>query len=338
MRYAEVGVSLKDQEQFIELIKRLKGGSAEQIGRFAGLFDLASVLQEYEHPLLVSSTDGIGSKTQLAVAYGQLDGLGQALVAMNVNDLATLGARPLFFLDYYGTARLDLRQGEVFLKGLVQACERAGCTLIGGETAQLSDLYRSQSALELVGFVVGLVDQPKLPDPARLRPGDRLIGLPASGPHCNGYSLIRKIIAEQKLDLRKIYPQAGERPLGQLLLEPMPIYSKVALELFERFLVKGAAHITGSGIPGNLPRVLSGQVDALLEPRSWPGLKLFEALRRWGDIPDDEMWNVFNLGLGFIVILPPAQADEALRFLAQRGERAYLIGEIARGRGTARRV
>lgn len=338
MRYAEVGVSLKDQERFVTLIKALKGPSAEQIGRFAGLFDLASVLQEYKHPLLVSSTDGIGSKTQLAVAYGQLDGLGQDLVAMNVNDLATLGARPLFFLDYYGAARLDLRQGEVLLRGLIRACEQAGCTLLGGETAQLTDLYRSRSALELVGFVVGIVDRPKLPDPAQLRPGDRLIGLPASGPHCNGYSLIRMIIAERKLDLRKSYPEAGERSLGQLLLEPMPIYSKVALELFERFPVKGAAHITGSGIPGNLPRVLSRQVDALLEASAWPRLQIFEALQRWGDVPDDEMWDVFNMGLGFIVILPAAQADEALRFLEQRGERAYLIGEIERGKGTVRRV
>lgn len=333
MRYRETGVDLDQQDRFIELIKRVNRRSGEQIGRFAAAYDLTEILRSYKNPLLVSSTDGIGSKTRLAVEYGSVSGLGQDLVAMSVNDIATIGARPLFFLDYYGAAQLDLRVGKEFMTGLVEACEAAGCSLIGGETSQLRDLYRNESDLELVGFVVGLAERAKLPDPARVQPGDRLIGLPSSGPHCNGYSLLRKIIADRKLDLHRVYSEAGERPLGELLLEPMRIYSNLAHDLFARFEVKGAAHITGSGIPGNLPRALSDTVDAVLSAGSWPRPKLFEALQRWGEIPDDEMWTVFNMGLGLIVILPQAQADDAMKFLERQGERAYLVGEIARGMG-----
>lgn len=333
MRYRETGVDLDQQDQFIELIKRLNRRSGEQIGPFAATYDLARILKSYKHPMLVSSTDGIGTKTRLAVEYGSVRGLGQDLVAMSVNDLATIGAQPLFFLDYYGAAQLDLRLAEEFIKSLVEACEEASCPLIGGETSQLRDLYRHESDLEIVGFVVGIVEKAKMPDPSRVAPGDQLIGLPSSGPHCNGYSLIRKIIADRKLDLHKVYPDAGERPLGELLLEPMRFYSGVARELFARFDLKGAAHITGSGISGNLPRAFGKTVDAVLNVKSWPRPKLFDALQNWGSIPEDEMWAVFNMGLGFIVILPRAQAGAALQFLEKSGEQAYSIGEIERGTG-----
>jgi phosphoribosylformylglycinamidine cyclo-ligase len=333
MRYRETGVNLDQQDQFIELVKRLNHLSGDQIGPFAAIYDLTEILKSYKHPVLVSSTDGIGTKTRLAVKYGSVRGLGQDLVAMSVNDIATIGAQPLFFLDYYGAAQLDLRLAEDFIKGLVEACEQAGCPLIGGETSQLGDLYRNEFDLEFVGFVVGVTERAKLPDPARVSPGDQLIGLPSSGPHCNGYSLIRRIIAERKLDLHKIYPEAGERPLGELLLAPMRIYSGLARELFARFDVKGAAHITGSGIPGNLPRALNDKFDAVLKVGAWPRPKIFDALQRWGAIPDDEMWAVFNIGLGFIVILSKVQAGDAMKFLEKQGERAYFVGEIARGAG-----
>jgi phosphoribosylformylglycinamidine cyclo-ligase len=331
MRYCDAGVRLDRQDQFIELIKRLNRRAGHQIGPFAALFDLASILAEYEQPVLVSSTDGIGTKTKLATEFGSVRGLGQDLVAMSVNDIATIGARPLFFLDYYGAAQLDLRVGEEFVKGLVEACERAECQLIGGETSQLRDLYRTESDLEIVGFVVGVAEKKRLPDPTRVQPGDQLIGLASSGPHCNGYSLIRQIIAERRLDLRKIYSEAGERPLGELLLEPMRIYSHIALELFARFDVKGAAHITGSGIPGNLPRALNEHVDAVLDVKTWPRPKIFAALQRWGEIPEDEMWHVFNMGLGFIIIVPPQQTEQALRWLANRSVTAWTVGAVHRG-------
>jgi phosphoribosylformylglycinamidine cyclo-ligase len=333
MRYRDAGVSLDRQDRLIEIIKRLNRRNRGQIGSFAALYDLQQILKDYEDPWLVSSTDGIGTKTMLATEYGSVRGLGQDLVAMSVNDIATLGARPLFFLDYYGTAQLDLKTGEEFIKGLLAACDEAGCQLLGGETSQLRDLYQSESDLELVGFVVGIVDKAKIPNPQQIKPGDCLIGLPSSGLHCNGYSLIRKIIAERQLNLRKIHREAGLRPLGELLLEPMRIYSPLVLKLLSRFEIKGAAHITGSGIPGNLPRVLPAKVDAVIDTKSWPRPKIFEAFQCWGAIPEDEMWDVFNMGIGYVLIVSATQVDKMLRFLAKRKEKAYRIGEIRPGSG-----
>lgn len=333
MRYRDAGVDIDQADQFVDLIKKLNKHGRAQIGPFAGLFDLKEIVQDYTDPILVSSTDGIGTKTRIAIGYGKLNGLGQDLVAMNANDLVCLGAKPLFFLDYYATAKLDLELSKAIFTGLVKACDEAGCVLIGGETAQLPDLFVRPDEIELVGFVVGIVERSRIPDPTRVEPGDILIGLGATGPHCNGFSLIRKILEKQKLDLGKTYTEAGERPLGELLLEPMPIYSNVVLQLFERFSVQGAAHITGGGIAGNLARALNERTDAVVHRDRWPRLKLFDALQSWGSVPEDEMWRVFNMGLGFIVIIPQEQADNALKFLESQGQRAYHVGEIVRGNG-----
>jgi phosphoribosylformylglycinamidine cyclo-ligase len=333
MRYRDAGVDIDQADRLVQLIRELNTRGREQIGPFAGIFELAGILRDYRDPLLVSSTDGIGTKTRIALEYRKFDGLGQDLVAMNVNDIVCLGAKPLFFLDYYATARLDLEVSREIFSGLVRACAEAGCVLIGGETAQLPDLFVRSDEIELVGFVVGVAERSKIPDPQRVQPGDVLIGLAASGPHCNGFSLIRKIIQQEKLDLRKTYPQAGDGPLGELLLEPMPIYSKIVLQLFEKFSVKGAAHITGGGIAGNLARALHDGVDAVVHTRSWPIPKLFRALQEWGEVPEEEMWEVFNMGLGFIVIVPKTQAEDALKFLEKQGEWAYPVGEIVPGRG-----
>ncbi len=333
MRYRDAGVDIDQAEKLVELIKKLNERGRAQIGPFAGVFELVEILKNYREPVFVSSTDGIGTKTRIALEYRKFDGLGQDLVAMNVNDIACLGARPLFFLDYYATARLDLKISQEIFSGLARACEEAGCVLIGGETAQLPDLFVRADDFELVGFVVGVAERSKIPDPQQVQPGDVLIGLAASGPHCNGFSLIRKIIEREKLDLSKTYPEAGDGPLGELLLEPMPIYSKTVLLLFERFSVKGAAHITGGGIPGNLVRALNERVDAIVHSGSWPIPKLFRALQKWGEVPEDELWEVFNMGLGFILIIPKEQAQEALQFLKSQGERAYQVGEIVQGHG-----
>jgi phosphoribosylformylglycinamidine cyclo-ligase len=333
MKYRDAGVDINQADRLVGLIKELNTRGREQIGPFAGIFELAGILRDYRDPLLVSSTDGIGTKTRIALEYRKFDGLGQDLVAMNVNDIVCLGAKPLFFLDYYATARLDLEVSREIFSGLVRACAEAGCVLIGGETAQLPDLFVRSDEIELVGFVVGVAERSKIPDPQRVQPGDVLIGLAASGPHCNGFSLIRKIIEQEKLDLRKTYPQAGDGPLGELLLEPMPIYSKIVLQLFEKFSVKGAAHITGGGIAGNLARALHDGVDAVVHTRSWPIPRLFRALQEWGEVPEEEMWEVFNMGLGFIVIVPKTQAEDALKFLEKQGEWAYPVGEIVPGRG-----
>jgi len=333
MKYRDAGVDIDQADRLVGLIKELNTRGREQIGPFAGIFELAGILRDYRDPLLVSSTDGIGTKTRIALEYRKFDGLGQDLVAMNVNDIVCLGAKPLFFLDYYATARLDLEVSREIFSGLVRACAEAGCVLIGGETAQLPDLFVRSDEIELVGFVVGVAERSKIPDPQRVQPGDVLIGLAASGPHCNGFSLIRKIIEREKLDLRKTYPQAGDGPLGELLLEPMPIYSKIVLQLFEKFSVKGAAHITGGGIAGNLARALHDGVDAVVHTRSWPIPRLFRALQEWGEVPEEEMWEVFNMGLGFIVIVPKTQAEDALKFLEKQGEWAYPVGEIVPGRG-----
>jgi len=333
MRYRDAGVDIDQADKLVELIKKLNAKGREQIGPFAGIFELSEILKNYRDPLLVSSTDGIGTKTRIALEYRKFDGLGQDLVAMNVNDLVCLGAKPLFFLDYYATAHLNLEMSQKIFSGLVQACDEAGCVLIGGETAQLPDLFVRADDFELVGFVVGVAERSQIPNPQRVQPGDVLIGLAASGPHCNGFSLIRKIIEQEKLDLRKAYPQAGDGPLGELLLEPMPIYAKIVLRLFEKFSVKGTAHITGGGIEGNLVRALHDGVDAVVHTRSWPIPKLFRALQEWGEVPEDEMWEVFNMGLGFILIVPKEQAEEALTFLESQGERAYRVGELVRGSG-----
>lgn len=333
MRYRDAGVDVAQADKLVELIKKLNPKGSSQIGPFAGLFDLTETLKDYTDPVLVSSTDGIGTKTRIALEYRKFDGLGQDLVAMNVNDLVCLGARPLFFLDYYATARLDLEMSREIFAGLVRACDEAHCLLIGGETAQLRDLFVRADDFELVGFVVGIAERSRIPDPQRVEPGDVLIGLAASGPHCNGFSLIRKIIEKAKLSLSKTYPEAGERPLGELLLEPMPIYSNTVLQLFERFSVKGAAHITGGGIAGNLVRALNERVDAVVHKGSWPIPKLFRAFQSWGEVPEEELWGVFNMGLGFIVIVPREQAEAVLTSLAERGERAYRVGEIMEGMG-----
>jgi phosphoribosylformylglycinamidine cyclo-ligase len=333
MRYRDAGVNIDQADKLVELIKKLNERGREQIGPFAGVFELAEILRDYREPVLVSSTDGIGTKTRIALEYRRFDGLGQDLVAMNVNDIVCLGARPLFFLDYYATAQLDLEMSREIFSGLVRACEEADCVLIGGETAQLPDLFVRADDFELVGFVVGVAERSQIPDPHRVQPGDVLIGLAASGPHCNGFSLIRKIIQQEKLDLSKTYTEAGERPLGELLLEPMPIYAKRALQLFEKFSVKGAAHITGGGIAGNLVRALHDGVDAIVHTRSWPIPKLFRALQEWGEVPEDELWQVFNMGLGFIIIISQEQAKEALQFLGSQGERAHPVGEIVQGSG-----
>jgi phosphoribosylformylglycinamidine cyclo-ligase len=335
MRYHDAGVDIEQADRLVELIRKLNSKGSSQIGPFAGLFDLKEILKDYTDLVLVSSTDGIGTKTRLALEYGKLDGLGQDLVAMNVNDLVCLGAKPLFFLDYYATAKLDLAVSQPIFAGLVKACDEANCVLIGGETAQLPDLFSRSDDFELVGFVVGIVERARIPNPERVKPGDVLIGLTATGPHCNGFSLIRKIIEKEKLDPRKIYAEAGKRPLGELLLEPMPIYSQTVLKLFERFSVKGAAHITGGGIEGNLVRALNNRVDAVMHKNSWSKPKLFDALQSWGSVPEEEMWEVFNMGLGFIIIVPQKQAEDVLKFLEQRGERVYQVGEIASGTGQA---
>jgi phosphoribosylformylglycinamidine cyclo-ligase len=333
MRYQDAGVDRDQADKLIELIKKLNPKGGAQIGPFAALYDLSKILKDYREPLLVSSTDGIGTKTRIAVEYGKLDGLGQDLVAMNVNDLVCLGAKPLFFLDYYATAQLDSEVSKAIFTELVKACNEAGCALIGGETAQLPDLFVRADDFELVGFVVGIVERSRIPDPKRVEPGDVLMGIASSGPHCNGFSLIRKIREREKLDLRKIYAEVGERPLGELLLAPMPIYSNVVLKLWEKFSVKGAAHITGGGISGNLVRALNDRVDAVVQKGLWPIPKLFRALQDWGDVPEDELWEVFNMGLGFIVLVSQEHADAALRFLESQGQRAYRAGEIVKGAG-----
>ena len=333
MRYRDAGVDIAQADKLVELIRKLNPKGSSQIGPFAGLFDLTEILKDYTAPVLVSSTDGIGTKTRIALEYRKFEGLGQDVVAMNVNDLVCLGAKPLFFLDYYATAQLDLEMSREIFAGLVRACNEAHCVLIGGETAQLRDLFVRADDFELVGFVVGIAERSKIPNPQLVEPGDVLIGLASRGPHCNGFSLIRKIIETAKLDLRRTYPEAGERPLGELLLEPMPIYSNIVFKLCERFFVKGAAHITGGGIVGNLVRALNERVDAVVEQGSWPIPKLFRAFQRWGEVPEDELWGVFNMGLGFIVIVPRAQAYAVLEFLESHGQEAYRVGEITSGTG-----
>jgi phosphoribosylformylglycinamidine cyclo-ligase len=335
MRYGDAGVNIEKAE---ELVRRIRARSrrSDEIGRFGAVFDLEDALRSIEDPVLVSSTDGIGTKILLAVDVDHYDGLGQDLVAMNVNDVVTLGARPLFFLDYYATSVLDVDAGTTLIDGAMRACEACGCSLIGGEISELPGFFREGVPFDAAGFVVGIAQRSRIPDRNLIEPGDVLIALPSSGPHSNGFSLIRKILKNANVDLRAEFPEGSGRPLWKTLLEPTRLYVKPVLDLFGCFVVRGAAHITGGGIVGNLPRVLPGNVDAVVDTSRWEPNPIFHALREWGDVPEDEMWRVFNMGLGMILVLPGDQGEAATADLSKSGEPAVLVGRIERGTGNVR--
>ncbi len=330
--YARAGVDLDHDEGFVSEIAEitrptLRPEILSSIGGFAGLFKAPD---RYRDPVFVAGADGVGTKLKLAAELGRYDTVGIDCVAMVANDLVVQGAEPLVFLDYLAMDRLDPAIAKQALRGIAEGCRRAGCALLGGETATMPGVY-GEGEIELVGFGVGVVERKHIVDGSGISHGDVVLGLASSGVHSNGYSLVRKIvetgIEEGALEMRAEIPELNNS-LAAALLAPTRIYVKPVLNLVRDFTVKGLAHITGGGFEGNLPRVLPKGVQAQIDPKSWPRPPIFDLLQRVGGISDAEMLRVFNCGIGMVAIVPPEQTDEILDRLAALSERAYRIGTV----------
>ena len=333
LTYAQAGVSIEAGDELVRRIgpiaqKTKLPGVLAGVGGFSALFDLES--HAYRHPILVASTDGVGTKLKIAFMSGVHNTIGIDLVAMGVNDILTQGAAPLFFLDYFVCGKLDVKIAEAVVRGVAAGCREAGCALIGGETAEHPGDF-PEGEYDLAGFVIGVLEKKKIIDPAAIRAGDVLIGLPSSGLHSNGYSLARKALFEHgRFKIRHHVAELG-RTLAEELLEPTRIYAKITRELFAKYRIKGAAHITGGGIPGNLPRVLPKGRAAVVERGSWPVPPIFTLIQESGAIAQDEMDRTFNNGLGMILVVGKKQADGVARTLKEMGEKFYIVGEIRNG-------
>jgi phosphoribosylformylglycinamidine cyclo-ligase len=330
--YRRSGVDLDRDEAFIEDIKEitrptLRPEILSGVGGFAGLFKAPD---RYRDPVFVASADGVGTKLKLAAQLGRFDTVGIDCVAMVVNDLVVQGAEPIVFLDYLAMEELDPEIGRQALRGVAEGCRRAGCTLLGGETASMPGVY-AKGEIELVGFGVGVVEREQLIDGSSISQGDAILGLASSGCHSNGYSLVRQIVdagaRAGSLDLRAEVP-ALNTTLGSALLSPTRIYVRPILNVMRDFGLKGVAHITGGGFPGNVPRILPKGVRARIDPTAWPRPAIFGFLQQQAQISDDEMLRVFNCGIGMVLVVPRGEAQDVIDRLAAQGERAYRIGEI----------
>jgi phosphoribosylformylglycinamidine cyclo-ligase len=333
LTYANAGVSIAAGDALVRRIgpvaKRTNiPGVLAGVGGFSALFDLKS--RGYRHPILVSSTDGVGTKLKIAFMSGIHDSVGIDLVAMSVNDILTQGAEPLFFLDYFVCGKLDVEIAGAVVRGIAAGCREAGCALIGGETAEHPGDF-SAGEYDLAGFVVGVVEKDKMINPDAIVAGDILIGLPSSGLHSNGYSFARKALFEKgRLKVGQRIAELG-RTLGEELLEPTRIYAKVTRALFAKHAIKGAAHITGGGITGNLPRVLPEGRRALIERSSWKVPPVFNLIQKIGGVAQREMDSTFNNGLGMILVVGKKDADSIAQTLKKIGEKFFIVGEIQNG-------
>ena len=326
--YKEAGVDIDAGDALVERIKPLAARThrpevVSGVGGFGGLFALPA--GKYKDPILVAGTDGVGTKLKLAFALDRHETVGIDLVAMSVNDVLTTGAEPLFFLDYFATSRLDVEQATKVVEGVAKGCEIAGCALLGGETAELPGFY-GRGEYDLAGFCVGAVERSKIIDGRRIASGDVVIGLASSGLHSNGYSLARKVLDDAGLS-----PGA----LAEELLAPTHIYVQPVLALLRRLTVKGLAHITGGGIPGNLPRCLPSGCRAVLSERRWHRPEIFDIIAQRGRIERAEMFSTFNMGLGMIAVVAAGDAAAALKSLEEQGVAAWEVGRIERGGGDA---
>ena len=326
LSYRDAGVDIDAGDSLVERIKPLARRTLRPevlagIGGFGALMELP---KHYQEPVLISGTDGVGTKLKLAFHMNKHDTIGQDLVAMSVNDILVQGAEPLFFLDYFACGHLDVDVAEQVVAGIAKGCELSGCALIGGETAEMPGMYPA-GEYDLAGFAEGVAEKSKVISGRDIRPGDAVLGLASSGPHSNGYSLVRKIVEVTGADLSA--PFAG-RTLGETLLEPTRIYVKPLLALMKRLQVKGLAHITGGGITGNVPRVLPEDVTAVIDSRSWTWPAAFQWLQEKGNVALDEMHRTFNCGIGMVLVVAAGDAEPAMAFLAEQGETVYRLGEI----------
>jgi len=331
LSYRDAGVDIDAGDALVERIKPLARRTMrpEVLGGIGGFGALMELPKRYREPVLVSGTDGVGTKLKLAFEMNKHDTIGQDLAAMSVNDILVQGAEPLFFLDYFACGKLDVDAGEQVVAGIAHGCELAGCALIGGETAEMPGMYPI-GEYDLAGFAVGVAEKSRLISGADIRPGDAILGLASSGPHSNGYSLIRKIVEVSGADLTSDF---NGRPLGHALLEPTRIYVKPLLALMQEITIKGMAHITGGGLLENIPRVLPDNTVAVIDQSAWILPPLFQWLMEKGNVAEREMHRTFNCGIGMVVVIDRAAADAAAHFLTERGETVYRLGEIAARQG-----
>lgn len=336
--YKKAGVDIDEADRFVSIISPMVKTTFRKevltdIGLFAGLFKLD--IKKYKEPILVSGTDGVGTKLKIAFESDKHDTVGIDLVAMCVNDILTLGAEPLFFLDYFATGKLNAEKASQIIKGIVEGCKQAGCALIGGETAELPGFYK-KNEYDLAGFAVGIVEKDEIINGSEIKDGDVIVGLASSGLHSNGFSLVRKVFFDiGKFKLEQSIPELG-CSLAEELLKPTKIYVDAYFALKDRVNIKGMAHITGGGITGNLPRIFPSNITAIIYKNSWQPPPIFQLIQRIGKISDTEMFKVFNMGIGYIFITERDYVNEAINILDKNGYQAYLIGEIKEGKGKIR--
>ena len=336
LSYKDAGVDIDAGNALVNNIKAAvkRTRRPEVMGNLGGFGALCELPTKYKQPVLVSGTDGVGTKLRLAIDYKKHDTVGIDLVAMCVNDLIVQGAEPLFFLDYYATGKLDVETATSVVNGIGEGCFQSGCALIGGETAEMPGMYEGED-YDLAGFCVGVVEKADIIDGSKVAPGDALIALASSGPHSNGYSLVRKVLEVSQADPQQ---DLNGKPLIQHLLEPTKIYVKSLLKLIEASDVHAMAHITGGGFWENIPRVLPENCKAVIQGDSWQWPAVFNWLMENGNIAEYEMYRTFNCGVGMIVALPADKVDAALALLAAEGEQAWLIGAIAAREGNEEQV
>jgi len=332
--YEQSGVSLDAGYESVRRIKKhiaktTRLGMMSNIGSFGGMFDLS--LLNLKEPVLVSGTDGVGTKLKLAFLLDKHDTIGQDVVAMCVNDVLAQGAQPLFFLDYIAVGKNDPAQIEQIVKGVADGCVLANCALIGGETAEMPDMY-AHGEYDIAGFTVGAVEKSKLIDGSKVNIGDMLIGIQSSGVHSNGFSLVRKIvIKDHNLNLNQYFDELNGK-LGEVLLTPTKIYVKPVLEVLKNIDVHAICHITGGGFDENIPRVLKEGQGVEIEESSWGKLPVFNFLEKWGNIPHREMFNIFNMGIGMILVVKPEDAAASVEILKNCGEKVFEIGKVVEGK------
>ena len=340
LTYKRAGVDIDAGNKFVQIIKPLvrqtfRPEVVTDIGGFGGLFALK--VKKYKNPILVSSTDGVGTKLKIAFLTGKHDTVGIDLVAMCVNDVVVQGAEPLFLLDYLATGQLSLEVSKQIIKGIARGCLQAGCALIGGETAEMPSFYQ-KGEYDLAGFAVGVVEKKKIIDGSAIRAGDQLIGLASSGLHSNGYSLARKVLFEVlRLKVHSRVPDLS-RSVGEELLTPTKIYVKPLLDLCAKFQIHGLAHITGGGITDNLPRIIPRGLQAIVRRGTWPVPPIFNLIKKGGNIAEEEMWRTFNNGLGMILVVPPREVTPVMDALKKWREKAFHIGEIVRAKNLKERI
>ncbi|HAU32471.1 MAG: Phosphoribosylformylglycinamidine cyclo-ligase [Desulfotomaculum sp. 46_296] len=333
LTYSDAGVDIESGNKAVELMRQIvrttwRPEVIGDLGGFSGLFSIDK--DKYKQPVLVSGTDGVGTKLKVAMLMQKHDTIGIDLVAMCVNDIATSGAEPLFFLDYLATGRLVPEKAAAIVAGIADGCRQAGCALIGGETAEMPDFY-GQDEYDLAGFAVGVVEKERIIDGSRIQPGDCLIGLSSSGLHSNGYSLARRVLLEAAgYRIDDFIPEFG-RSLGEEMLEPTRIYVNLLKKLNNNFDLLGIAHITGGGLTENIPRLLPPGTAVVIDPTVWPVSPVFSLIRQIGQVEGKEMFRTFNMGLGLVLFLPSKQAGACLDFLKKTDETAYLVGQVVKG-------